>query len=328
MPSDIADYLASRYLVADPKPTSKKRKQKSSSAEGLVITEDDDWAWSQSVPPPDENDEELPQTVSGNTAEFRKARRSNWKSIGRRGVADVDDNMTAANAVLTLTAAENESRLASNDDIPIVENMESVVKMSDGTHAGLQTAAMVSAQIRKRQREEREKYELHRKSTREEETVYRDATGRRIDVSMKRAEARKAAADAEEQESLAKQALRGRTQIQEARKRNERLQEAQLLPFARTAEDKTMNQELMEQERWNDPMHQFVSKLNVRPRGGKTNGKQPMYSGAAPPNRYGIQPGYRWDGVDRSIGFEAERFRAINKRDRVKGLDYSWQMDE
>merc|ERR1719160_1177192 len=70
--------------------------------------------------------------------------------------------------------------------------------MSDGTHAGLQSVAAVSAQLKRRQRQEREEFERHRKSAQEEETVYRDATGRRIDISMQRAEARKAAHEAEE----------------------------------------------------------------------------------------------------------------------------------
>lgn len=329
MPSDLADYLASRYLVADPKPSSKKRKRKrGAEATGLLITEDDDSTWGNSNSNQDDAGEDGPVTVTGRSAEFRKTKKNNWKSVGVEAEAASKDDSAAADAILASAAAENEASRAADDEMPVVEDDGSVVKMSDGTHAGLQSAAAVSAQLKRRQREEREDFERHRKSAKEEETVYRDATGRRIDISMKRAEARKAAAEAEEKERLAKEALKGEVQLEEARKRREQLEDARLMKFARSADDEEMNQELREQERWNDPMMQFMSEKKNAGGKGKKSKRRPVYAGAAPPNRYGIKPGYRWDGVDRGNGFEAERFKAINRRERNKGLDYSWQMDE
>ena len=41
---------------------------------------------------------------------------------------------------------------------------------------------------------------------------------------------------------------------------------------------------------------------------------KPTYQGNFPSNRFDIKPGYRWDGVDRSNGYEKERFRRINDR--------------
>lgn len=328
MPSDLSSYLASKYLVADPKPSSKKRKRKqANAASGLLITDDDDSTWNSGFAQ-DDADEDSPLTVTGATAEFRKAKKSSWKAVGNGGIAqDKDDSAAAADAIIASAAAENDAARAADDEMPIVEDNEGVVKMSDGTHAGLQSAATVSAQLKRRQQEEREDFERHRKNAKEEETVYRDATGRRIDISMKRAEARRAAAEAEEKERLAIESLKGDVQQENARRRKEELEDAKLMTFARKADDEDMNRELKEQSRWNDPMTQFMAEKETSS-GGKKSKRRPVYSGSAAPNRYGIKPGYRWDGVDRGNGLEAERFKAINRRERNKGLDYAWQMDE
>lgn len=327
MPSDLGDYLASRYLVADPKPSTKKRKRKHAAATGLFITDDDDSTWARASAQTDEEEDGGPTTVSGTTAEFRKTRRSNWKRVG--GAKDTaNDDKAAADAILAVAAAETEAARAGEDEAPIVEDTIGAVKMSDGTHAGLQTAEAVSAQLKRRQREERDEFERHRKSAKEEETVYRDATGRRIDISMKRAEARRAAAEAQQKALQAKEALKGEVQLEEARERKEQLRDAKLMPFARNIDDEQMNRELKEQDRWNDPMTQFMSEKKATAGRAKASKRRPVYTGAAPPNRYGIKPGYRWDGVDRGNGSEAERFKAINRRERNKGLEYSWQMDE
>lgn len=326
MPADLSNYLAERYLVADPKPA-KKRKRKQAPASGLLITDDDDASWGQSKQSQDDDDADGPVTVSGTSAEFRKAKKSAWKTVeGTTKTKAAADESAVADAILSAAAAEAEAARQADDEMPVVD--ESVIKMTDGTHAGLQSAAAVSAQLRRRQQEERDDFERHRKTAKEQETVYRDATGRRIDVSMKRAEARRAAAEAEEKERQAKEDLKGAVQLEEARKRREALYDAKLMPLARTADDVGMNREMKEEQRWNDPMTQFMAESETKKAGGKASKRKPVYAGAAPPNRYGIKPGYRWDGVDRGNGFEAERFKALNRRERNKGLEYEWQMDE
>ena len=86
-----------------------------------------------------------------------------------------------------------------------------------------------------------------------------------------------------------------------------------------------MNKELKEQGRWNDPAAQFLSSTT---KAGKAAKGRKLYQGAAEPNRYGIKPGYRWDGVDRSNGFERKWFATRNNRENIKDLEYAWQMDE
>jgi len=123
---------------------------------------------------------------------------------------------------------------------------------------------------------------------------------------------------------------KGDVQRAAAAKKREELDEARFLPFARTVDDDELNRELKERDRWNDPAAQFLSekkKSSSGGTGGTGKAKRPVYAGAAPPNRYGIRPGHRWDGVDRSNGWEAERFKAINRRKRNKELDFAWQID-
>ena len=141
---------------------------------------------------------------------------------------------------------------------------------------------------------------------------------------MKRAEARKKAEADALAAAEAIEASKGDVQRAAAQKRKEQLAEAKFMPVTRYADDVELNDELKEKERWNDPAAAFLVKKD---KGRSVTGK-PLYAGPAMPNRYGIRPGYRWDGVDRGNGFEKEYFAARNKRRNLKELDYAWQMDE
>lgn len=350
MPSDLSSYLATHYLGADTKPSSKKRKRKhdKTSGGGLLIQDDDDEGWGKSSKSKTrgggEGDDNTPVTV-GKVKEFRKTTKANWKNVGGDSSKEDKDAAAAADAILASAAAESAAARGGGDEDPTVvdEDGGGAARMADGTHAGLQSAATVTAQIERRQKEEREQFEAERRAGLvkhgEEETHYRDATGRRVDVGMKRAEARRALQEAEGKERAKKEAMKGEVQMEEARRRKELLEDAKTMKLARTADDEEMNDELKGQQRWNDPMAKFLGEEDrgggdsrqVAGAGGKTGRKssrRPVYKGAAPPNRYGIRPGYRWDGVDRSNGFEGDRFKAINRREGNKGLEYSWQMDE
>lgn len=359
MPSDLSSYLATHYLTADSGKPSKKRKRKhdksSGAGGGLLIQDDDDWGSgsgrksSKYKANDDGEEDDLPVTV-GQVKEIRKTTKANWKTVGGGAPKkDANDESAAADAILASAAAEHAAARAAEDDDPTVVEEASAAaaaRMADGSHAGLQSAAAVTAQLARRQREEREQFEAERRAGLvqhgdEAETYYRDATGRRVDASMQRAAARRAAAEAEDNERAEREALRGEVQVEEARRRREELDAARGLGVARTADDEEMNRELREQRRWNDPMARFLDVEEAGAGGsagegggggggkaGKKASRRPVCKHSAPPNRYGIRPGHRWDGVDRSNGFEAERFKALNRRERNKGLDYAWQMDE
>ena len=206
--------------------------------------------------------------------------------------------------------------------------------MESGAHAGLQSAEAVTAQLEARKREEKRRFleDGDEHSGKGKETIYRDASGRIINVAMKRAEARRKAEEEERRRKDEEEAAKGDVQRREKERRREELKEAKFLTVARGAGDERLNEELRERERWNDPMKMYLEKEGGAG-GGKVAGKKsvsgkPLYKGAAPPNRYGIRPGHRWDGVDRGNGFERDWFAARNKRDNLKTLEYQWQMDE
>lgn len=331
----LSDYIAQKYLTATPAPSStKKRKRKQpQSTPGLIIADDDIPGWT-TEPTSLQDDNDSPVTLGTGSAEFRRSKKSAWKTVGVPAPKDAEQD--AADRIISEAAADKNA--ADGDEGPVVTRgkdedededraRKGTVMMGDGTHAGLQRAADVKRQYEKRKREEKEAWEREQRNNPHAagETVYRDATGRRIDISMRRAAAAKEAAERVQKEREEKEAQKGDVQRLEKERRKEALDEARFMPVARTIDDEDMNKELRERERWNDPAAQFLRgpKEEKKGRGGK-----PVYKGPAPPNRYGIRPGHRWDGVDRGNGWEAERFKALNRKERDKNMEYTWQMDE
>ena len=323
----LSRYLAQNYLSAE-KPssssTSKKRKRKAAAQDGLIIADDDALGWSNTATGTNEEEDGRPITVTSGSAEFRKAKKNAWKVVGTPALQPSED--AEADKIIAQAAAENAAAIE-EDDAPVVEGGGAgIVKMGDGTHAGLQSAKDVGEQFERRKREEAAAWAKEGRSMKgkNEETVYRDATGRRIDLSMRRQEAKREMDEKARKEKEDLDAQKGEAQLAARQKRKEDLDEARFMTVARKVDDEDMNRELKEVDRWNDPAMQFLAKK----KSGKSVSGKPLYQGAFAPNRYGIRPGHKWDGVDRGNGWEAERFKGMNRRARNKDLDFQWQMDE
>lgn len=72
-------------------------------------------------------------------------------------------------------------------------------------------------------------------------------------------------------------------------------------------------------------MNQKKAKQNVRE--GKK--EKPVYKGPdPPPNRFHIRPGYRWDGVNRSNGFENKRFAMLANKAAAQTDAYKWSTED
>ncbi|RMZ81473.1 hypothetical protein DV738_g2279, partial [Chaetothyriales sp. CBS 135597] len=115
-----------------------------------------------------------------------------------------------------------------------------------------------------------------------------------------RIEARQREREAEERKRRQREEAMGEVQRREKQERKQDLADAKFLALARTADDEDMNERL----------------------------KSQVYQGHAAPNRYGIKPGWRWDGVDRGNGFEKQWFQARAQKARNTDLTYQWQEDE
>jgi pre-mRNA-splicing factor CWC26 len=357
--SSLSTYLATNYLTASstgppsdlstrPKKRRKKDKDPSSSNLGLIIADDDENLILSKHPQAGNDDDAPTFDVNTRSAEFRRAKQNNWKTIGAPPPTDADQ--AAADRILSDAAKESDVRQnqLEGDDAPaIAEETEVTEAQPPKPRGGLQTAeetARLEAAARARRAIDSKASKGMRKAE-AEETVYRDATGRRIDISMKRAEARAAEQEKLRQERREKEEAMGEVQRREKEERKQAVEEAKFLGVARYADDEGMNEEMKGVGRWGDPMAGYVSEKKTRAvmegtnrgdkRGEETTSitlarsqRKKEYQGAAMPNRYGIRPGWRWDGVDRGNGFEKEWFQARGKKSRNENLEYQWQMDE
>ncbi|NXT82636.1 BUD13 protein, partial [Zapornia atra] len=193
------------------------------------------------------------------------------------------------------------------------------------------SAGLVSADVLRREQQEMRKHERSTKRLEEEsrhsETVYRDKTGRKRDLVQERLEERrKAEAQSERDEQYAKWG-RGLAQEKQQQQNVEDAIKEMQKPLARYIDDEDLDRMLREQEREGDPMADFIKKRKAKE--SKEKKEKPRYKGPAPPlNRFNIWPGHRWDGVDRSNGFEQQRFARMANKKAVQELAYKWSVED
>lgn len=330
----LADYLAKNYLSADSKASKKRKRKEAAKQDGITIAEDDANDWTKPKKNGDDDDDEAPTIWGDNLSSGlnKTKKKTKWITVG--ATAPKDSEQIAADAILADAQAEAQARAQEDDNAPAMvgEDGEEVEgpMMASGAMAGLQTADQVTAALKRKEKAERKamKEAGLDPTGKAQETIYRDASGRIINVAMKRAEIR---AKQEEEERKQREELenrKGDVQRREKGERKQLLEDAKVMGVARYADDKQMNDELKERDRWNDPMAQLIASNKSNKKGGKSKSSGKTYQGAFEPNRYGISPGWRWDGVDRGNGFERKWFAARNKQKDRQELEYAWQMDE
>lgn len=186
---------------------------------------------------------------------------------------------------------------------------------------GLLTGKQVTFKAEERRKREEQSSNLDEEELRKSrETVYRDATGRRIDLVLARKEAKRKLKEKEEEARRQKEQQQGVVQVRQQKEYLKELERQKTVPLARYEDDPEYNKELKERSRWNDPAASFLT--------NKPISSKATYQGYAPPNRFNIRPGHRWDGIIRGNGFENKWFQRQNERKAQEHEAHMWAIEE
>ncbi|XP_066250038.1 BUD13 homolog [Euwallacea similis] len=199
-------------------------------------------------------------------------------------------------------------------------------KTLDGKKAGLQNAADLikeTSELRKKE-DELFKNMSAEVSGANAATVVR---GKKKDIDWEEEE-RKRKKEEENKEKYHKWG-KGLKQVEDANEKIKNEIYEMSKPLARYADDEDLEKYLKEQEREGDPMLKYIrqkkKKKNVMEEGKPLT---QQYEGDAPANRFAIRPGYRWDGVDRSNGYEKKWFEVQNSQQASVEESYKWSTED
>ncbi|XP_078122508.1 BUD13 homolog [Sander vitreus] len=198
-------------------------------------------------------------------------------------------------------------------------------RMLSGGKAGLVSGDV----LRKEQEENRRREKINQPledESRNAQTVFRDKSGKRRDLDTEREEQKRKAGEKAAKDEKYAQWGKGLAQGQmHQQKLEDAVHEAQK-PLARHRDDEDLDRMLREQERDGDPMAAMLRRK--KDRNTKTQDK-PRYKGPPPPpNRFNILPGHRWDGVDRSNGFEQKRYSRMADKKAIQEEAYKWSVED
>ncbi|SCU87663.1 LAMI_0D06986g1_1 [Lachancea mirantina] len=193
------------------------------------------------------------------------------------------------------------------DVLPASNSKFSGEVMSSGARAGLQTAEQVALQMR--EKEALDKL-LAEQSQRNNEAVFRDHRGRKIENYAEMAD-------------LQENFTRRRQLDEEAQLKALNVGEIQKLGLTDVRlRNGTMSESSLKFE---DPVNTFKPISNNAASSPVSLTGRKLYNKAFPENRFGITPGHRWDGVDRSTGFEKAWFAKQTEINDEKSMLHNLQ---
>lgn len=185
-------------------------------------------------------------------------------------------------------------------------------KTLDGKMAGLQSAKALRVETEKFREREKKVFDGMDEDMcgKNAQVVRRDRkTGRIRDMEAEMEREREKDEKDRERKAVYDHWGKGVKQVEDHRKRHEEEQIEMSKPVARYAGDADLEDYLRKQERDGDPMLAYMrEKEKERKFGSGKVMMMPKYQGSYALNRFNIAPGYRWDGVDRSNGYEKKYF--------------------
>lgn len=205
-----------------------------------------------------------------------------------------------------------------------------MTKTLDGKASGLQDAKTLKRENDEfKARQEKQFREMRPEmSGRNADIVIRDRRGRNKefegDVETERRKAEAEEARKKEYDRWGK----GLKQIDDLEKRYQEHMHEASKPLARAADDQDLQDHLRNQERLDDPMLEYMRKKKQEDSRKRGVQEMPKYVGQFPDNRFNIRPGHRWDGVDRSNGFEKKYFNMVSSKKSMEEEAYRYSTED
>ena len=192
---------------------------------------------------------------------------------------------------------------SSSDDDNSDHKKNKNMKMSSGHQAGLQSSSQFKLKESELQQKKKRKFG---EGQEQGETIYRNQNGKT-------------------QQNQQLQELDMNTGKAQRNHNQEIYHERELLKqgtFARSIDD--ADQYKRDMIRDGDPMAMMAASKTA-----SSNKMKKVYKGPQPkPNRFGIQPGYRWDGNDRGNGFEDQVLAMLYGKGYKKEQMYKWSCSD
>lgn len=182
-------------------------------------------------------------------------------------------------------------------------------KLSSGAHVGLQSAQEVHKQTKAKEESEKHRSLIEMKNS---STVFRDETGRKV-------ENYETYLNKERQENDRREAIE-RQKFVELNMGEIQLQ------MARNLKTKSIQNTIKKSIECEDPAVAFSDTAEEKQVPTSLLGRR-LYDKLYSDNRFGIAPGWRWDGVDRSNGFEKKWFAKQNDINEKKVQGFTLQED-